>query len=111
MSRAALLLRSKRCCGEIQILTQNQLACVSRAIASPSRLQILRSLGNATEAVSYHALRKEHAIGARIFSRHIRGLRLAGLVELVRQGKSSNLSFCHETWHQYIEQLSMQSVQ
>jgi ArsR family transcriptional regulator len=96
----------KRCCGEIQMLTQSQLACISRAIASPSRLQILASLGNVTEAVSYQALRRKHTIRASTFSRHVRELRLAGLVEIVRHGKSASLSFCFETWHQYIDQLS-----
>src|SRR6266478_3694540 len=109
MSRAAeraLPFRSMRCRGEIQMLTQNQLACISRAIALPSRLQILVSLGNASEAVSYQALLREHTMGAPTFSHHVRELRLAGLVEIVRHGKSVTLSFCHETWHQYIEQLS-----
>jgi predicted transcriptional regulator len=88
------------------MLTQSQLACISRAIASTARLQIIASLGNATEAVSYQALRREHAIGAPTFTHHVRELRFAGLVEIVRHGKSASLSLCHETWHQYIEQLS-----
>jgi ArsR family transcriptional regulator len=105
-SGAALPLRSKLCRGEIQMLTQSQLACISRAIASPFRLRILANLGNATEPVSYQALRREHTMRAPTFSHHVRELRLAGLVEIVRHGKSASLSFCHETWHQYIEQLS-----
>ncbi len=68
-------------------LTEEQFLLIAKALADRRRYEILKHLGKRRDALSCGAVRDCLAISPATLSHHMRELELAGLVEVVREGK------------------------
>jgi ArsR family transcriptional regulator len=87
-------------------LTDEQFRLISRALADPTRHEILSTIGQCpTATAACSAIRPDLPISAATLSHHMRELELAGLVESRKCGKFVNYTLRRETLQAYIARL------
>src|SRR5277367_4216274 len=87
-------------------LTDTQLASLGRVLAQPRRVQMLREIAASEEPVSYIKLRQTHHVSSATFSHHIKQLRTAGLIDVVRKGKCASVILQRNVLRAYVNRLS-----
>jgi ArsR family transcriptional regulator, arsenate/arsenite/antimonite-responsive transcriptional repressor len=68
-------------------LTEDQVLLIAKALGDRRRYEILKRLGERPDALACCAVRDCMAINSATLSHHMKELELAGLVEVVREGK------------------------
>jgi ArsR family transcriptional regulator len=68
-------------------LTQDQVLLIAKALSDRRRYEILKRLGECRDAIACGAVRDCTRIDAATLSHHMKELELAGLVEVLREGK------------------------
>jgi ArsR family transcriptional regulator, arsenate/arsenite/antimonite-responsive transcriptional repressor len=68
-------------------LTRDQVLLIAKALGDRRRYEILMRLGECRDAIACGAVRDCTQIDAATLSHHMKELELAGLVEVVREGK------------------------
>jgi ArsR family transcriptional regulator len=84
-------------------LTLRQTLAISRAIADPSRFEVLRIIARGETRCA--DLRSCLTITAPTLSHHIRELESAGLIETTRTGKFVTATLRRDTWNAYLTSL------
>jgi ArsR family transcriptional regulator len=88
-------------------LTDSQMARIGRVLAEPRRLQTLGEIAASREPLSYIRLRQTHRVSSATFSHHMKQLKMAGLIEIARQGKCASVIFQRYVLRAYVDRLSM----
>ena len=68
-------------------LTEDQVLLIAKAVGDRRRYEVLKRLGECRDALACGAVRNCMGINPATLSHHMKELEIAGLVEVVREGK------------------------
>lgn len=83
-------------------LTEDRLNLISRALADPRRLDLLRRIGQAGDTLACEELRGCTEVSAATVSHHMKELETAGLIESTREGKFVTYRLRREVLNSYL---------
>ncbi len=86
--------------GSRDTLSDKQVLLISRAIADPRRMAMLRTIAQNT--ATCNDLRQCTSISAATLSHHLRELETAGLIETAKDGRFLQASLQKKMWKNYI---------
>jgi len=92
--------------GNQQQLTDHQFTRITRTLAEPRRVRILREIAAHGDSIPLACLLKRHQVSAATLSHHANELDNSGLVEIVRHGKFAHLVLRRDLWQAYVKRLS-----
>ncbi len=81
---------------------------IGRVLAEPRRVQMLREMAAGKAPMPFADLRRTHHVSAATVSHHVKLLKTAGLVTIVRKGKYSGLRLQRDVLRAYVDWLSME---
>lgn len=86
-------------------LTEEEVQLISRALADPSRYQIVKQLGKCETTVPCTKMRACSTISAATISHHMKELSAAGLVEVHRDGRFRHYRLRRDVLDAFLERL------
>ncbi|HXW70375.1 MAG TPA: helix-turn-helix domain-containing protein [Methylocella sp.] len=86
-------------------LTEEQVLLIAKALGDRRRYEILKRLGEGRDAIACGVVRDCTKIDAATLSHHMRELELAGLVEVVREGKFAKYALRRDTLEAFFRRL------
>src|SRR5262245_3645826 len=105
------LLPTARCQGLVfaednQPLTDHQFTRITRTLAEPRGVRILREIAAHGNSIPLACLLRRHQVTAATLSHHANELDNSGLVEIVRHGRFVHLELRTDVWQAYVKRLS-----
>ena len=88
------------------MLSENQLHLIAKALADPRRYEILMQIGAQNSAVPCTAVHNCQPISAATLSHHLKQLQAAGLITIVRHGKFASLALQRNVFQAYLDHLA-----
>src|SRR5215467_11969958 len=89
-----------------QQLTDHQLTRITRTLAEPRRVRILREIAAHGNSIPLACLLRRHQVTAATLSHHANELENSGLVAIVRHGRFVHLVLRPDVWQAYVKRLS-----
>src|SRR5215470_351091 len=89
-----------------QQLTDQQFARITRTLAEPRRVRILREIAAHGNTIPLACLLRRHQVSPATLSHHANNLTNRGLVEIVRHGRFVHLVLWPDVWQAYVKRLS-----
>jgi len=86
-------------------LTEDQVLLIAKALGDRRRYEILKRLGECRDAVACGTVRDSTRIGAATLSHHMKELEIAGLVEVVREGKFASYVLRRDVLEAFFQRL------
>src|SRR5215467_9094641 len=90
----------------IKQLTDYQFTRITRTLAEPRRIRILREIAAHGNSMPLACLLRRHQVSAATLSHHANELDNSGLVEIIRHGKFVHLVLQPDVWRAYVKGLS-----
>jgi DNA-binding transcriptional ArsR family regulator len=87
-------------------LSEEQVHLIAKALADPRRLELLRQIGSCTDSVQCADIRGCHPVSAATLSHHMKELEIAGLIQVMREGKFASYALRRDVLKAYTEQLA-----
>ena len=87
-------------------LTDQQFTRITRTLAEPRRVRILREIAAHGNSIPLACLLRKHQVSAATLSHHANELDNSGLVEIVRHGRFVHLTLRPDVWQAYLKRLS-----
>ena len=89
-----------------QQLTDQQFTRITRTLAEPRRVRILREIAAHGNSIPLACLLRRHKVSAATLSHHANELDNSGLIEIVRHGRFVHLALRPDVWQAYLKRLS-----
>lgn len=86
-------------------LPESQIQLIMRALADPRRYDILKKLGDCDNTTPCVAIRGSMRISAATLSHHMRELEIAGLVDVVRDGKFASYRLRRDVLEAFLDRI------
>ena len=90
---------------EIKI-DDRQLLTISKALADPTRFQILQKISVSKASPTCSCVRDWTGLAPATVSHHLKELHDAGLIRMNRSGKFFSITFRRDVWNAYLKRLS-----
>jgi ArsR family transcriptional regulator len=87
-------------------LDARQFALISKALADPKRFEMLRKIGESTEAPTCSCVREWLGLSPATVSHHLKELEIANLVRVERDGKFAYITLRRDVLKAYLNRLS-----
>jgi ArsR family transcriptional regulator len=91
-------------------LDASQVASISKALADPSRFEMLQRIAASKEAPTCSCVREWLGLSPATVSHHLKELESAGLVNLRRAGKFAYITFRRDVLDAYLRRLGTLST-
>ena len=86
-------------------LTEDQVLLIAKALGDRRRYEILKRLGEHPDALACGAVRDCMGINSATLSHHMKELEIAGLVEVVREGKFASYVLRRDVLEAFFQRL------
>lgn len=86
-------------------LTEDQVLLIAKAMGDRSRYEILKRLGECRDAIACGTVRDCTGINPATLSHHMKELEIAGLVEVVREGKFASYVLRRDVLEAFFQRL------
>ncbi|HXB62867.1 MAG TPA: metalloregulator ArsR/SmtB family transcription factor [Acidobacteriaceae bacterium] len=87
-------------------LDERQIALIARALGDPRRVEILREVGAAKTTCPCCQLLESQSITAATLSHHMKELENAGLIDVIREGKTARYAVRRDVLAAYLKDLA-----
>jgi ArsR family transcriptional regulator len=88
-------------------IDDRQLSLISKALADPTRFQILRKISDSKKtAPTCSCVRDWTGLAPATVSHHLKELDEAGLIHMERSGKYARITLRRDIWRAYLKRLS-----
>lgn len=87
-------------------LREDQIHLIAKALADPRRFTLLQQIGMCGAPMQCSEIKDCHPISAATLSHHMKELELAGLVQVMREGKFASYVLRRDVLRAYSDQLA-----